>query len=398
MKRRSPWIACVGPFLFPWGESGSRRVFGLAASLATNGHNVVVAAGGADPPTETPLPGVDGPGSVSYVGLDERPAPGTGLVASSVQTLLRWGERTVRWLDAQQTTPSHVLVHGGHAQYVFHLQRWCRRRRVPLIVDVVDWWNGHHVRGGYLGPLHVSMKLALRYYYPRCDGILAISSCLEDFYRPSGKPILRVPPTLDVKNLTLDARQTATGTRSLILVYAGKPYGNKKDLLDTVIEATGQVEREGADIELRIYGPSQHEVNDLYGGRTLPGAVRCMGRVPQTEVAAAVQQADFSVLIRRSDRTSAAGVATKFCESLANGTPVIANLTSDMGRYLRHNREGLVCRDHTVNEVTTAIRTAAKMPIEQRRIMSQAARSQALESFDYRVHADPLGEFFDRWR
>ena len=396
MKRRSPWIACVGPFLFPWGESGSRRVFGLAASLAADGHHVVVAAGGPEPTIETSLPGIDGSGSVSYVGLSERPPAGTGLIASSAQTLLHWGQRTVRWLDDQPTAPSHVVVHGGQAPYILHLQKWCRERRVPLIVDVVDWWNGHHVRGGYFGPLHISMKLALRYYYPRCDGIIAISSYLEKFYRSSGKPILRMPPTLDVKNLQIEAQQE-TNSRDLVLVYAGRPYGNKKDLLGTAIEAVSRVERDGKGIELRVYGPSRDEVLDLFDGGTLPKSINCLGRIPQTEVASALQQADFSVLVRRPDRTSAAGVATKFCESLANGTPVIANLTSDMGSYLHHNREGIVCKDHSVDELTIAIRAALQMPIEQRRQMREAARSQAFESFDYRSHAERLGRFFRRW-
>ncbi|MEU8184079.1 glycosyltransferase [Micromonospora sp. NPDC049047] len=395
--RRTGWVACVGPFLFPWGEAGSRRVYGLVASLAAAGYDVVVASGGPEPLTRTALPGVDGPGSVSHLGLAERPPATAGPIGSSVQTLVRWGERTVRWLDAQPTKPSHVLVHGGQAQYMFHLQRWCRRHRVPLIVDVVDWFNGRHVRGGYLGPLHLSMKLALHHYYPRCDGIIAISSYLEAHYRRSGKPILRVPPTLDVKSLTLEARQTGGDSPPLTLAYAGNPHGNKKDLLGTVIEAVGNVRRDGASVELRVYGPTPDEVRGLFGGRTLPDGVRCLGRLPQAEVANALQEADFTVLIRRPELAADAGFSTKFCESLASGTPVIANLTSDMGRYLRPNLEGLVCRDHTVGEVTAAFRAAAGLTATQRSVMRQAARSQALESFDYRAHAEPLGRFFRQW-
>ncbi|MEU4398936.1 glycosyltransferase [Micromonospora orduensis] len=395
--RRSGWVACVGPFLFPWGEAGSRRVHGLVASLAAAGYDVVVAGGGAEPRDVTPLPGVDGPGSVAYVGLAEKPPPGAGPLASSIQTLVRWGQRTVRWLDAQPTRPSHVLVHGGQAQYMYHLQRWCRRHDVPLIVDVVDWFNGRYVRGGYLGPLHASMKLALHHYYPRCDGLIVISSYLEEHYRRSGRPLLRVPPTLDVKGLTLDARQTAAGSSGLTLAYAGNPHGNKKDLLGTVIEAVSRVQRDGARVELRIYGPTPDEARGLFGGRALPDGVRCLGRLPQAEVADALQEADFTVLIRRPERATDAGFSTKFCESLASGTPVIANLTSDMGRYLRPHREGLICRDHSVAEVTGAIRTAARLSDAHRNLMRQAARSQALESFDYRAYAEPIGTFFRNW-
>ncbi|MET0417391.1 MAG: glycosyltransferase, partial [Actinoplanes sp.] len=114
-------------------------------------------------------------------------------------------------------------------------------------------------------------------------------------------------------------------------------------------------------------------------------------------VAGALQGADFTVLVRRPERAADAGFSTKFCESLASGTPVIANLTSDMSRYLRPNLEGLVCRDHTVDGVTEAFRAAARLSDAQRALMRQAARSQALESFDYRAYAEPLGRFLRNW-
>ncbi|MEV1154547.1 glycosyltransferase family 4 protein [Micromonospora chokoriensis] len=397
MNVSKEWIAYVGPFLFPWGEAGSRRVNGIAASLAVAGYQVVVASGSPEPRTVTPLAGIDGPGSVSYVGLSERPPPEAGLLSSAAQTLLMWGRQTARWLDAQPTKPTHVLVNGGQAQYMFHLQRWCRRNSVPLIVDVVDWHNGHHVRGGYFGPLHGSMKLALHYQYPRCDGIIVISSFLERHYQRAGKPMVLVPPTLDVKNLTVSPQAAPNDPSTLTLVYAGRPYGNKKDFLGVAIDATAQVEREGARIELRVYGPALDEVRRLVDGRPLPAGLRCLGRIPQSEVANALQQADFSVIIRRPDRAATAGMATKFGESLANGTPVIANLTSDMGRYLHHGREGLISRDHSLAGVTEAIRAATRLSGAQRSLMRQAARSRALESFDYRVHTEALGKFLRNW-
>jgi glycosyltransferase involved in cell wall biosynthesis len=280
---------------------------------------------------------------------------------------------------------------------MFHLQKWCRSNRVPLIVDVVDWYDGRLVRGGYFGPLHISMKLALRYYYPQCDGIIAISSYLANHYGASGLPLLRVPPTLDVEGLTVKARSETTDPSNLVLIYAGNPHANRKDLLGTVIDACGRAEREGADVELRIYGPRREQLRELIDGRKVPNGVRCLGRVAQPDVAEALQQADFSVLVRRPERAAHAGFSTKFCESLASGTPVIANLTSDMGRYLEHSKEGLVCRDHSVASVTEAILEGARLSPGQRSAMRHAAREQALKSFDYRNYAEPLGKFFSRW-
>jgi glycosyltransferase involved in cell wall biosynthesis len=398
MTLRAGWVAYVGPFLFPWGEAGSRRVYGIARSLAAAGYEVVVASGDAGPSTITRLDEVDGPGSVSYLGLGEMASARTGLLTDA-KIFLRWGQKTVHWLDAQATKPSHVLVYGGEAQYMLHLQRWCRRNRVRLIADVADWSNGHYVRGGVLGPMHISMKMALRYHYPRCDGIIAVSSLLEGYYQSRGNRVLRIPPTLDVQNLAVRPRQVGTDSPDLALVYAGNPCRNKKDLLTNIIEAVDRVDREGASIKLRVYGPSSRkQVEDLLGGGPPPRSVRILGQLPQQDVPRALQEADFSILVRRPERYAHAGFSTKFCESLANGTPIIANLTSDIGSYLRHGTEGLVCRDHSVDGLAETFRAALHLSGTERTLMREAARRRALNSFDFRAYAEPLGEFVDAGR
>ncbi|WP_243710341.1 glycosyltransferase family 4 protein [Micromonospora sp. KC213] len=390
-------MAVVSPVPFPWGLPGSRRVFGLTGSLAAAGYDVVVGSGGAEPSSLTVLD-VDGPGSVTYVGLGEMPPAGSGLIDSSVQMFLRWGRRTVRWLDDQPTRPTHVLVHGGFAQYMVHLRRWCRRHQIPLIADVVDWYNGRYVRGGYFGPLHLSMKAALRHYYARCDGVIAISTFLEDHYRNRGRAVLRVPPTLDVEGMGVDLDGARPDASGLSLVYAGTPGRNNKDLLVTIIEAVSFVDPQGDQVELRVFGPSVADVRGLLGGAELPPGVRALGRIPQEEIPRELQKADFSILLRRPERANQAGFSTKFCESMANGTPVIANITSDLGRYLHHGVDGLVCRDHSVGALVDTLRWAMRLSVTERRSMRKAARAQALESFDYRAYAESLGAFLAELR
>ena len=396
MTRRGAWVAHVGPFLFPWGQPGSRRVYGVARSLAAAGYDVVVASGEDGPRAPTRLDEVVGPGSVCFLGLGESPSPGASRLTRSVQWFLRWGQRTAHWLDAQPTLPSHVVVAGGDAPYMVHLRRWCRRNRVPLIADVVDWYSPQQLRGGVLGPPHLSAQAALRYYYPRCDGIIAVSSFLERHYRSRGSRVLRVPPTLDVRNLAVQPAGAGTGGPDLTLVYAGTP--GRKDLIIDMIRAVDRLDREGARIELRIYGPSPQQVRGLLGGEPPPGSVRSLGRLPQQDIPRALQEADFSVLLRRPDRANQAGFPTKFCESLANGTPVIANLTRDLGGYLTDGREGLVCADHSVAGLGETLRTALRLTTAQRRQMREAARRRALDSFDFRAYAEPLGTFLDTVR
>ncbi|SCL73992.1 glycosyltransferase [Micromonospora peucetia] len=391
MTGAGTWIAYVGPFRFPWGEPGSRRVFGLAQSMAAAGRDVVVVSGESGPKTPVTV-STAGAGLLRHVGAGERPSADASIVSKAVQMVVRLGERTVRWLDEQPTRPECVVVYGGGAQYMARVGRWCRRNGVALVADVVEWYAPHQMPGGALGPPHLSAKLALRHQYPRCQGIIAISSLLERHYRERGCRVLLVPPTLDVFEVKPGGHAVTTEAGPLNAVYFGTP--GRKDLLTTIIRATDAVSRR-TPVTLSVYGPTVEQVRDLLDGADLPSSVRVPGRVPQQDVEAIVRNADFSVLVRPSERFTHAGFPTKFVESLACGTPVIANLTSDMGRYLQDGRQGFVCVDHSSTELERVLRRAAMLPRSQHEEMRVAARATAESSFDYRRFAQPVAGFLD---
>jgi glycosyltransferase involved in cell wall biosynthesis len=391
---KASWVAYVGPFQFPWGQPGSRRVDGVARSLAALGYDVIVGSGEDCPGTPQLLEDVEGPGSVTYVGLCEAPSSDAGRLKKSGQVLLNWGRRTVDWLDAQTSRPSHVIVYGGGTQYAARLREWCSRNQIPLVADVVEWYSSRQMIGGFFSPVHLSAKGALRYYYPRCDGIIAISSFLERHFRARGCRVIRVPPTLDVRGLQPSGPSRDSGR--LTLLYFGTP--GRKDLLSNIIRGVDRANDDCDRLRLRIVGPTLDQIRALLGGETVPECVESLGRVPQEEVTDFLQAADFSVLLREPKRFAQAGFPTKFSESLANGVPVIANLTSDLKHYLSDGVEGLVCGDHSVETFAETLRRALRLSDATRSAMREAARQQALASFDFRAVSDQLGRFFDEMR
>ncbi|TDC66481.1 glycosyltransferase [Micromonospora sp. KC207] len=392
---RADWVAIVGPFRFPWGQASSRRVHGIACSLAAAGRHVVVACGEHGPGL-TPLPEAVGPGSVSYLGMGEIPPVGAGKIDKAVRAWWSWGARTVRWLDSRPTRPSHVVLYNGDAPYAARLRNWCRRNAVPVIADVVDRYSPEQLRGGRFAPPYLSALLAFRYHYPRCAGVIAVSSYLSDHFRGYGLPVLRVPPTLNACGLAGLADSRPDEGDAVRLVYAGDP--GRKDLVATIVRAVRQVNGAGCRVELRVVGPTVERVRELLGGEPVPAGVRVLGRLPQQEVWAEVREADFSVLLRPPTRFNRAGFPTKFGESLANGTPVIANLTSDLGEYLTDGVEGLVCPDHSVDGLVETLHRALRLSVEDRCLMRKAARRRALEAFDFRIYARALTDFLDSVR
>ena len=394
LEHKRNWIAYVGPFLFPWGQPGSRRVCGMARSLAAGGNDVVIGSGGAEPLLPVNLDEGETPGSITYFGLGELPQPGTQLFAKSYQLFIIWGKKTVAWLEAQSVKPSHVIVYGGSGQYMFRLLPWCRRNQIPLLADVVEWYDPRHMSGGFFGPLHVSAKIALCHQYPKCDGIIAISTYLAEHYRKQGCPVICIPPTLDVCRISFNYTCQIDNIACLSLVYAGTP--GKKDLLSNVIRGINKVDPDGKYVRLLVIGPSLEQVKYLLNGAEPPGFVEVLGRMPQDNVAKIVQQADFSVLLREPLRFAQAGFPTKFVESMSNGTPVIANLSSDLGTYLHDGIEGFVCRDHSVDAFAESLHRALLLPAAERLKMRFAARKQAEHSFCFSTYTNVLIDFLDK--
>ena len=391
MRSEKKWIAYVGPFPFPWGQAASRRMFGIAQSFAEGGYDVVVASGEAGPIIPKVVRDC-GAGTVFRVGLSELPAPGTGLFRKGVRAFFSWGARTVRWLNSMPA-PALVLVYGGGAPYASRLLRWGRKNNVPIAFDVVEWYEASHVPGGMLNPFIISSEFCMRGLYPRADGIIAISSYLEEHYSPAVEPVVRVPPTLDVRALD-SAGYARSSKMPYRLVYAGTP--GKKDALPLILAAVAEADPEGNRIVIEVIGVDAREGSTVTSGSGSSPGVRFLGRIPQSEVAAHVRDADFSVLLRESERFASAGFPTKFVESLSAGTPVISNLTSDLGRYLIDGVNGIVVDECSVDALVCAFREMMLLGTEELERMRIEARRVALEAFDYRNYREVLVEFAQR--
>lgn len=392
---KDTWVAYVGPFLFPWGQAGSRRVYGIAKSLVESGVKVIVAGGSHEPAALAALEdGAVSGGSLWHIGLGELPRPGSSYPVKVWKLFVDSGARTVKWLSAMPTKPTHLVVYGQSAPFMLRVFRWCRRNDVKIIVDIVEWYDPSQMKGGRFGPFYISAKLAMHFFFPRCDGIIAISSLLAEHYSAKMCKVIRIPPTLDVQRVALVPQgQRKSRPRRLELVYAGTP--GKKDLLRSIALGIAEVDPHGTHVHLVVLGPSQEEVGEILGGSEAPAFMDVLGMVPQIDVAEVLASADFSVLLRAPLRFAQAGFPTKFVESMASGTPVIGNLTSDLGKYFHDGVEGLVCKDHSPNAFADTLRRALSLSSAELNAMKVAARNRAINSFDFRVYSRALRNFIE---
>jgi glycosyltransferase involved in cell wall biosynthesis len=379
-----PWIAYVGPFHYPDGGAAARRVLGMAESFSLAGFDVVVASGAGDSEDAADTLVLQGPG-ISYCLLPER-------MAEHWPRPLRrfryaWmGARTVAWLASRPTPPAAVVLYSGYTPYLQRLLPWCRRNRVRLLFDAVEWYEPEHASGYLTSPYQWNIEWAMRRLLPRADGVIAISKYLADYYRGRGVPVTIVPPTTSAI-----AAGEWQPDDTLRLCYAGSP-GSHKDDLGTVLQAVALLADEGAAVRLDVAGPEPAHVAALLGLDACAGVpwLHVHGMLPQAAVAQLVGKADFTVLVREDRRQSNAGFPTKFVESFAAGTPVIANLTSDIGDHLRDRETGLVCGSNEVASVAATLRRALALDQETKRSMRESCSQHALLAFNSVSYAPAL--------
>ena len=373
-SRRRPWVAYVGPFPYPDGSAASRRVFGMAESLSLAGYDVTVASGAGESVADEGRLVTQGEG-IAWCQLAER-------IAEHWPRPLRrfryaWmGGRTVEWLASQPSLPAAVVLYSGYTPYLQRLLPWCRRNGVRLLFDAVEWYEPEHPLGYLYSPYQWNIEWAMRSLVPKTNGVIAISSYLADYYRKRSLPVAIVPPTTS----SIAAGDWQPDTR-LRLCYAGSP--GQKDDLGSVLRAVARLASHGADIHLTVAGPERREVLRRLGasaGESLPW-LHAPGMLGHDEVRRLVGSVDFSILVRQPCRVSRAGFPTKFVESFASGTPVIANLTSDLHLHLRDGETGLVCATPDVDSITAALERASRLGEPAMRRMREACFDLAVRAF-----------------
>ena len=378
-----PLIVYIGPFAFPGGGAAARRILGNAQGLVAAGYQVLILSG---QQAESEAVRKVAPG-IFLASTSERDAEHLPRALRLVRYALM-GSKSRRWMDRLSARPYAVLLYSGYTPYILQLKGWCRRNGVPLLFDAVEWYTATSPLGLITSPYLWQIEFAMRRLIPRLDGVIAISGYLRDWFNQAHIPVVQVPPTLDVRAVIPGE---GGGQKRLSLVYAGTP-GQSKDQLGEIIAAVRALDPQGRDLVLNLYGPTADQIRQLLAtaGHTVPQAVVAHGPVDHAVAMAAVGRADFSILTRRRNRVSSAGFPTKFVESLAMGTPVIANLTGDMGNYLRDGENGLVCDSACAVSIGAALRRALALTDRQRCEMRARARATAETAFDYREYVDRL--------
>lgn len=278
------------------------------------------------------------------------------------------------------------------------LIQYSKHNNIKLIQSVCEWFDRSTFTGIKGLFQYINNRYSLYFQFPRIKNIIAISSLQANYYASRGCNTLVIPTLVDVDEYR-EINRSARADEKLVIAYAGSPA--KKDYIANVIKAIDLLsEEERKKVELRLYGCTEEGLiglgikkEFLEGNRE---TIICHGRIPYSEVKSKIAGADFTVLLRPNMRYANAGFPTKVGESMACGTPVIANITSDLGKYLIDGANSIICDNETPEACAYAIKRAMTISSEEKEKMSVNARDTAGVGFNYITYESSLKDFLSR--
>ncbi len=291
-----------------------------------------------------------------------------------------------------QVKPDIIIYYGISSRILLPLKSYCKNNDIKLVVDVVEWYDYSNVPFGKYGPIALDVHIAMTRIIPKCDGVISISTFLENYFKNMQVPVIRIPPLADSKsNLLYKENNANFDTNYINLIYAG--YAGKKDFIFNVAKAVINVNKKGIKVHFHIIGMTLDEFTRLSSGMKNVENITCYGRIPNTEVYSYLKQADFTVLIRPVKRFTKAGFPSKFVESMNLGLPVIANITSDLSLYLKDGYNGYIVKDSSVLSFEELIIRINNVYLYNKESLRMNAKNTAVSFFDYRLYSDYINNF-----
>jgi len=291
-----------------------------------------------------------------------------------------------------------ILVVNIPLNALFFIKRFAKKNKIKLIHDSVEWYSPEQFKLKKFAPAYILKDLNNRIFIDKNFKVITISKYLENHFKSRGIETIRIPVIMDVNNLGCEKH---TSEDKLTILYAGSP--GKKDYLKEVIEGIALLNfDELKKIELRLIGFTLGQMKreldiDKDVLNKIKSSINILSRVPREIVLKNLMQADFTVLLRSPvQRYAKAGFPTKVVESLASGTPVILNITSDLGDYVKDMEQGLIVAEYSSLAFCDTVRRAIKLTYEQRCEMCLKARKCAEKEFDYNKFEKQLSMFVSK--
>lgn len=389
-------IVYLGAFRFPNCDAAAARVLNIGKALRDCGHQVTFISWGGHYNEEHLIStGVYYTNGFRYIITNELDS-GNNFISKFRGRLLR-GNKTKKLLTHWPERIDVIITYNGS------INRWllsfCQSHRIKLINDITEWYSYSEMKISEWIPYIWKMLFTQK----SVKNKIVISSYLDRFYSSSHNVV--VPATCDAtdskwSNSSWTEHSELADFDGITLIYAGNPA--RKDLLHKEINVVQRLINDGVAIRFLILGITREQYLSHYSSLLLDDNpnknIIFLGRVSQDSIPSFYRKSDFMVLLRENSRKSNAGFPTKFSEAIISGTPVIANLTSDLRLYLIDGLTGFVVKEPNEDALYATLKEKVlSMSREQIQQMKQNAYLIS-EKLDYHFYVDTLRKYMAELR
>jgi glycosyltransferase involved in cell wall biosynthesis len=342
-------IIYVGAFELPSGNAAAQRVRANAQVFVALGYRVVCIGVSAEVHSGYVIQvGSEADGRIEYWNR------------STPDSSAAWFRRIVSIDDLEPLIAKHapelkaVIGYDFPAVALRRLQKLAHRFGAVAIGESTEWYINDSLTSLRGVARNVDNWLRMRVQNKRMDGLIVASGYLKDYYAGRGVPLLDLPTLMpDARPHAPEPRPAREpGPMRLIFLASGidpavvgTDRERLKDRLDHVIDVLAIAAARGSDFRLDIFGVEQAAYLQIVPDHAqkvalLGSKIRFHGRRPRADVLVSLEEADFSIFLRKATRATLAGFPTKYGESIHHGTPVITNDAGSLSRYHVEGKTG----------------------------------------------------------
>lgn len=266
-------------------------------------------------------------------------------------------------------------------------ERLSKSKGYKLYTDRTEWHSPSEFTFGRFSSQYIENDFIVKKIIDNKWKVIAISKYLQNFYKKKGIGTVRIPAIMDTNEFKIKEVNEYANT---IFLYAGSPA--KKDSLSMMIESLKLLDNNILNqIEFRVIGVTKDKMLEIVSD--IPKQVVFYGRISREQVLEELRIADFATLLRDPlERFTKAGFPSKVAESLAAGTPMITNLTSDLSDYLVNEKNAIIVKNYSLKAFANAISRATILDKKKHKEMTKNARETAVKYFDYRVYESSISQ------
>lgn len=382
-------VLYIGNFLFPEEGAAAKRVLNIGRALRLSDYEVIYAGNNVNNRKEDK----DIDNIYRYDGFEYYKNDIVGILNKRIDYYYSFKRIKKIICDIENKNKRVEVIIGYHMDFLGMIQciNYCKKNKIKFISDCTEWYDPRQVVHGLFGLSYYNSQLRMLIANKKVDGLIAISSYLEDYYKKYTN-VLRVPALDNVNTKVVNIEEENEEVR---FVYCGNP-GKKDDLLSiwNAFEKIGNSYK----WKLNIVGidKSHFLFNEDKYSKEVINRFKFYGRLSLKEAQNVIEESDFSILIRPEDRRyTKAGFPTKFSESLALGVPMICNLTSDIKDYLINLENGITVNGSSELDLVQALNSALNLERDKIEIMKINARKTAEIYFDYRNYKERLSNLIE---